>query len=173
MKILPMIATIVLVIIDQIIKFFCIEYLMEIETITIIEGILNFTYVENRGMAFGMFQGARWFFVVFTVVLVIFMIYHYKTLGNATKIHRLMRLSLILVMAGAIGNWIDRMFLGYVVDFLHVQFIDFPVFNFADILVVCGTIFYSILTMFFEAHSTEELPIDELTVEQVETTNEE
>lgn len=155
MRIITVISFVLLVSFDQIAKYFCFHYLKQVDTIEILSGILNFTYVENRGAAFGMMQGARWFFVIFTIILVGVMMVFYKKLSNTT-IHKMMKISLVLIISGAIGNWIDRLFLGYVIDFLHVQFIEFPVFNLADIYVVCGTILFSILYLFFDSEQEAE-----------------
>lgn len=156
MHIIATISFVLLVGFDQVVKYFCFTYLKPIGSITVVEGILNFTYVENRGAAFGIMQGARWFFVVFTLLLVAFMIFYYRKL-SATTSHKFMKVALVLVISGAIGNWIDRLFLGYVIDFLHVKFIEFPVFNMADIYVVCGTILFSILFLFFDKEVCEEI----------------
>ena len=117
---------------DQVSKALVLNFLYEGQ-ITLIPGVLNFTYVENRGMAFGLLSDHRWVFMVLSVVgilLVGFYLYRYvrSTLG---------RISLALVIGGGIGNMIDRISLGFVVDFIDFCLFDFWVwvFNVADAAV--------------------------------------
>ena len=117
---------------DQISKILVLKFLYE-EQVEVISGVLNFTYVENRGMAFGMLADHRWVFMILSVVgigLVAFYLFRYvkTTLG---------RVSLALVVGGGIGNMIDRVFLGFVVDFIDFCLFDFWVwvFNIADAAV--------------------------------------
>ena len=132
-KILPFLYTIIFIIFDQIIKFICFEKLKPIGSIKIIENFFYLTYVENRGAAFGMLEGARWIFIIIAFVATIFCIYYYNKLPK-NKLLKLGRLSLIFISAGAIGNMIDRIFRGYVVDMFHFIFWgkEFAVFNVAE-----------------------------------------
>lgn len=137
---IPLIVAVVLLIgIDQFTKFLTIKYLMPVGSVDIINNFFKLTYVENRGAAFGIMQGAKWVFVIIAVIILIFAIRYYIKLCKEKK-NRLMRVSLLLVVSGAIGNVIDRVFRGYVVDLLdfNVFGYDFPVFNFADICVCVG-----------------------------------
>lgn len=97
----------------------------------LIPGVLTLTYVENRGAAFGMLQGQMGFFFITTSCMIIFCVYCYIKLLSQPS-YRLLRLLCITFMSGAIGNFIDRLFRGYVVDMIHFMPIDFPVFNIAD-----------------------------------------
>jgi signal peptidase II len=99
------------------------------------------TYVENRGAAFGTMMGGRWFFVALTVIVVVAGGIYYSKIYNKDK-SKIASLALVLVAGGAIGNCIDRLFRGYVVDMLSFNFFgySFPVFNFADICVVIGAV---------------------------------
>ncbi|MCM1992723.1 signal peptidase II [Oceanirhabdus seepicola] len=107
--------------------------------ITIINGFFGFEYLENRGAAFGIFQEKKIFLVGFTsIVLIALIVFLIKERKNS----RLMSVSLSLIISGAIGNLYDRVFSGYVTDFILVHYKDiyyFPTFNVADILVVVGT----------------------------------
>ena len=105
-----------------------------------INGIMNLTFVENRGAAFGMLSGARWFFVIITIIVTAAILIYIKKYMPKTKEYRLVKVALTLILAGAWGNVIDRMFRGYVVDYFETVFIRWPVFNVADIYVVVGTI---------------------------------
>lgn len=138
-----------LIAIDQITKYLAYTLLMPIGQVHIIEGLFSLTYVENRGAAFGILQGARWFFIVSTMTILIGIFLYCRNLPKG-KPFNYIRISMLFITAGAIGNLIDRVLLGYVIDFLHITFINFPVFNIADIYVVMGTISYSILLIFFD-----------------------
>lgn len=144
MHIIFIIGLVILVALDQITKWLAVAKLKSIHDIPIIEGIFHLTYVENRGAAFGMFQGKHLFFIVVTLVVVTFVSIYYFKLPMEKKYHW-MRLAFILLISGAIGNLIDRVRLNYVIDFLYFKLIDFPVFNVADICVVIGV---SILSIF-------------------------
>lgn len=102
-----------------------------------IEGpLINLTYLENRGAAFGILQDKRIFFLLITVAIVIYLLYHfYKTYQTNPKI---LNVALAMIISGALGNFYDRLLNGYVVDFIEFSFFDFPVFNVADIFVTLG-----------------------------------
>ena len=143
------ILTAIIVILDQISKLAAIKYLKGNSAYVIIENFLQFTYVENYGAAFGILQNKRTLFIIITLIVVfgltIFLAksYHYVTFTG--------RIALALFLGGAIGNFIDRIRLGYVVDFISVRLLnkyDFPVFNIADIFIVIGTILIVILVLF-------------------------
>ncbi len=142
------ILSIIVVIADQISKYFVIERLKGTVSHVIIPGFLKFTYVENYGAAFGILKNKKTFFIITTTLIIIFISlflirYYYK-------INIFMRIGLGLLLGGAVGNFIDRIRFGYVVDFINVRLFnsyDFPVFNIADISIVCGTIIILILTL--------------------------
>ena len=134
----------VLVSIDQLTKWLVVLKLKPIHDFPLIDNVFHLTYVENRGAAFGILQGKHLFFVAMTVVVMIFIVIYYYKLPKDSSYHW-MRFALTLLASGAIGNLIDRVRLGYVIDFLYFKLIDFPVFNFADICVVVGV---SILSIF-------------------------
>lgn len=102
-----------------------------------IEGpFVNFTYLENRGAAFGILQDKRIFFLIITLVIVWYLLYHfYNTYKTNAKI---LNISLALIISGALGNFYDRFVNGFVVDFIEFSFFNFPVFNVADIFVTVG-----------------------------------
>ena len=139
--------SVLLVIADQIIKFFTVKYLAPSGSVVILKNILSLTYVENRGAAFGILQDGRWFFIIVTIVILSVLTYYLKRHQGRG---RLFNFSISLIYAGAIGNFIDRLFKGYVVDMIHATFIDFPVFNFADSLIVVGVILLYVYILFFD-----------------------
>ncbi len=148
MYILAIAVNIVLIAIDQLTKHLAVTRLKPLETVPLIKGVFSLTFVENRGAAFGILQGARWFFVILTLIVLAGLVYYYVKLPK-TKVYGYVRGALVLICAGAIGNFIDRFFNGYVIDFLHATFIEFPVFNMADIYVVVGTALLFFLLLFF------------------------
>lgn len=130
-------SVILLVVVDQITKLLTLSYIKPVGTMEIIKNILSFTYVENRGAAFGIMQDARWVFITMTVAIIALFIGY--TLKRRPR-GKLYYISSSMIIAGGIGNLIDRIFRGYVVDMIEVKFIDYPVFNFADCCVVIGAI---------------------------------
>ena len=98
--------------------------------------IINFTYLENRGAAFGILQAKRIFFLLITVAIVLYLIYYF--IKNYKNNPLILNIALSFIISGALGNFYDRAFNGYVVDFIEFAFINFPIFNIADILVTIG-----------------------------------
>lgn len=133
------------VILDQIFKYFARLNLKFIGDITVISGLLEFTYVENRGAAFGMFQNQRWFFVAFAVIMILFFVYLIKCKKLTDK---MVLTAASLIIAGGIGNLIDRVFLGFVVDYIKLSFFP-PVCNFADYCITFGTAILFVYILFF------------------------
>lgn len=123
-----------LVICDQLTKYMVVDFIKPVESIPVIDNLLNFTYLENRGAAFGILQNQRWIFIVVTSLIIFVFIYIFAKYEVKSKI---LYWAMILIVAGGIGNLIDRVFLGYVVDFISVSFFP-PIFNFADCCVTVG-----------------------------------
>ncbi len=124
-------------ILDIITKIIAERSLMPVGTTPILKDIIHFTYVENRGVAFGMFSGGRTIFIIVSIiVLIILGIIVAKT--NKKLRTKWMNMGAMLIFSGAIGNLADRIFRGYVVDFIDFRIIKFPVFNIADIAVCIG-----------------------------------
>ena len=147
MNILPIIAVAVLILLDQGTKFLALASLKPIHNMTLVEGFMDLTFVENRGVAFGMFSGQRWFILLLTGIIAIGLVWFYKAMPKKKEYFPL-RVSLVLVLSGAIGNIIDRLFRGYVVDFFEFTFFEWPVFNVADIYVVVGVILLALMILF-------------------------
>ena len=120
---------------DQLSKILCVEYLMDAGSVSVIPKIVNFTYVENRGAAFGMLADHRWVFMVLSVAAIVLIVVY---LAKAKPQSVLQRVSIALIAGGGIGNMIDRVLRGYVIDFIDVQFVKFYVFNIADSAVCVG-----------------------------------
>jgi len=117
---------------DQLTKICAAANLKDISTLPIIENIFHFTYVENRGAAFGMLADHRWVFMILSVVGIA-AIFVYLTVTKPKSWW--MRLALCFIVGGGVGNMIDRIARGYVIDFIDCRFINFYVFNVADSFV--------------------------------------
>ncbi len=145
MAIISLILIAVLTALDQLTKMLVVTHVKPVSYIDLIPGFLEFRYLENTGTSFGLFPDSSWFFAIFSVILsvvILIMMFRYKNHDFFTYF------GCITVVAGGIGNLIDRIFLGYVVDFIHFSFFDY-IFNFADVCVVSGIIALSIHILFF------------------------
>lgn len=125
----------VLVVIDQLTKKLAVDNLMGKEDIILIKNFIGLSYAENTGAAFSMFSDSTMLLSVVTLLLILGGIV-FMFLGKIEG--KLMNICAVMILAGGTGNLIDRFAHGYVVDYIKTLFIDFPVFNFADILVVVG-----------------------------------
>jgi len=141
---LQMFIVVFVVIVDQITKYLAKLYLKPVGSIPLIPNVFHFTYVENKGAAFGILQNQRWFFITLTVIIGVVIIYYLFSRRESM----LFSIALSMILGGAIGNFIDRLRLGYVVDMLHFTLIDYPVFNIADSFVVIGTILLAYYILF-------------------------
>lgn len=132
---------------DQLTKICAAANLKDISTLPIIENIFHFTYVENRGAAFGMLADHRWVFMILSVVGIA-AIFVYLTVTKPKSWW--MRLALCFIVGGGVGNMIDRIARGYVIDFIDCRFIDFYVFNVADSFVCVGCAMFIIAVIIDE-----------------------
>ena len=137
----------VLAAVDQITKHIALTKLKPIGNTTFIKGFMDFTFVENRGAAFGILNGKIWLLLILAAIICAVIIYSMLKMPK-TKEYRLLKAALTLILAGAVGNVIDRVVRGYVVDFFEFTFINFPVFNMADIYVVVGAIAMALIMIF-------------------------
>lgn len=128
---------ILIVAFDQITKYLVSSYLKGDKIINFIPRVVQFRYAENTGMAFSMFSGARWLFVALTVIVCVGVMW-YMFRDKCPSLW--MYWSLGVVVAGGLGNLIDRVRFGYVVDFIEPTFMDFAVFNIADSAVTLGAV---------------------------------
>ncbi len=146
----------VLVALDQGIKYLAVVHLKPIGSFPLLDGILQLSYVENTGAAFGSFSKYTTLLSVFTGI-VLLCGFVYLLLGKCKPVF--VYVSAILILAGGAGNLIDRVFRGFVVDYIEPLFIDFAVFNFADMLVCVGAailIIYLLYDMFRDAKKTKQ-----------------
>lgn len=136
-----------LIIADQLTKAFAVQHLKDKPAYIILDGVLELNYLENKGAAFGMLQNQKVFFIFVAVVILSVIVYVlFKTPDQ--KKYRMLHILLSLIAAGAIGNMIDRIRLDYVVDFIYIVLINFPIFNVADIYVSVATAILVILLLF-------------------------
>ncbi len=141
-----------ILILDQAVKYWSDYFLSPVGTsIPIWEGVFNLTSTRNTGAAWGILAGKKWFFIIITIVVCGIMIYFLVRYHK--KMHVLSRVALSLLLAGALGNFIDRAFLSYVRDMFHFCLIDFPIFNVADISLTCGTALLIIDVLFLKERS--------------------
>ena len=120
---------------DQLTKWLAVVNLQGEASFPLWRDVLHFTYVENTGMAFGMLKDHRWVFMVFsTVSIIALLIYLFRFRPES----RWMQISMAFIIGGGIGNMIDRIILGYVIDFIDFTLINFAVFNIADSFVCVG-----------------------------------
>lgn len=123
------------VIVDQITKLIVVSTMSVGQSVPVIKDVLHFTYIQNRGAAFGMLADNRWVFMIISTVAILAMcIYLFKYCKESL----LTKIGFALLIGGGIGNMIDRVALGYVVDMIDCRFIDFYVFNVADSCVCVG-----------------------------------
>lgn len=146
-------AIILLIGIDQFVKMWALNELKYKGAITVIENVFNLTYVENRGAAFGLFQNNQ---IVFVAVAIIASIVGLYVLHSNKINSKICKFSIVLIIAGALGNLIDRVRLDFVVDYFDFVFIWNYVFNLADCFIVVGTILLCIYVVFFDDNTKKE-----------------
>ena len=138
---------IALFIIDQLTKILTVSNFSQFESITVINGVLDFTRYHNTGGPWSFLDEHSWIFIIFTIII---FLGEYLYFRKHPLSHPLSKITCVLINAGAVGNFIDRIFRGYVVDMIKVTFIDYPVFNFADCLIVIGCILMCIYVLFIQ-----------------------
>ena len=133
---------------DQITKALAVRDLKGAGAKTLIPGLLGLSYVENRGMSFGLLQGQRVLFIVITVLICLFLIWAYVRIPDKKRL-RTLSVCVLFIFAGAVGNFIDRARQGYVVDFIELKFMSFPVFNIADCYITWTAVLLAFLLLFY------------------------
>ena len=138
---------IVLVLLDQLTKMAA-QTMLRTGPRPLIPNVFELQYLENRGSAVGLLQGQRIFFILMAALMLLLIPYvHYKL--PLTKRFWYLRVITVLFLAGAIGNAVDRIIHGYVIDFFYFSLIDFPIFNVADIYVTVSTFLFVVLILFY------------------------
>lgn len=136
-----------LLFLDQFTKYLTKAYLKD-SPVILIKDVLSLRYVENRGIGFGLFQGKVPVILIINVLLLLVILF---VLARLPQVMRAMpvRLALLFTISGALGNIIDRLYLGYVVDMISFDLIHFPVFNVADIFVTVSIVVFAVLYLFY------------------------
>lgn len=150
-------ALLVLLGLDQLTKQMAVTYLYQQDPVEIIPGVFELRFLVNRGAAFGILQNHQYFFAVMTCIVLCALVYIYIRIPC---VHRYapFHMLLVLLASGAVGNFLDRVRLGYVIDFFYFKLIDFPIFNVADCYVVVSVLLLAILILFvYKEEELEEL----------------
>ena len=137
---------------DQLTKYLVLTNIKPVNAVPVIDKVIQFRYVENTGAAFSILSEKTWLLSLFTGILII-LAFLYLFLGKADN--KLQYVSLVLIISGGLGNLIDRIFRGFVIDFIEYLFMEYAVFNFADILVTIGAVLL-VISVLFAKPSKEE-----------------
>ncbi len=160
LQVITLISIGLLVAIDQIVKLLVIEHLKPIGSLTLIDGFIQLNYAENTGAAFGSFSGKTSLLSIFTFIIIIVAILYLMMKKRKLDMEYV---CITMIIAGGVGNLVDRVLKGYVVDYIEPLFVDFAIFNFADILVTCGSIILVIWLIYdiYKESKTEKSKKDE------------
>ncbi len=136
-----------IVVVDQITKYLTVSGIPLFGHVDFIPGVLGLTYVQNPGAAFSSFEGMQWLFALIFIGFTVAIFYEYfkKPMG----FHTFERWCIAAIYGGGLGNMIDRLRFGYVVDMLQTEFMDFPVFNVADCFITCGCVLLMVSLILF------------------------
>ena len=132
---------------DQFTKFITVANIPLYGHVDFLPGFLSFTYVRNTGAAFSAFRGMQWLFALIFVVLTVAILYEY--FKKPLPFSKLDRWCIAAIYGGGLGNMIDRVRFGYVVDMIQTEFMEFPIFNVADCFITCGCILMMVSLIFF------------------------
>lgn len=136
-----------IIVADQLLKAWVVSAIPLFSQIPGIPGLFHLTYVQNTGAAFSAFEGAQWLFVLIFLMLTVWILWEFPK--KRLPFTALERWCIVVIYAGGIGNMIDRLRFGYVIDMIEVEFIHFPVFNVADSFITCGCILLIISLVLF------------------------
>lgn len=140
-----LVAAVLMVFLDLITKYLVVNLMSLSQSIPLIDNVFHLTYVRNTGAAFSMLSGQRFFLILLPIIIIVSIII-YVTIKKPKN--KLLLLSLSMIVSGGIGNLIDRIRFGYVIDFFDFKIINFPVFNVADIFVTLGATLFILLLLF-------------------------
>lgn len=136
-----------IVILDRLSKILAVKYLEPIGSFPLLKDIFHLTFAKNDGAAFSILSNKQLFLIIVTAIVICFilgLLYRNLSLGGSPWFS----LALTLIAGGAIGNWIDRLLYNYVIDFFDFRFVNFAIFNVADVFIVCGTALMCYLVIF-------------------------
>ncbi|KUO95576.1 signal peptidase II [Ferroacidibacillus organovorans] len=141
------------VLFDQLVKWIVVTHMVVNQAIPVIPGVLDWLYIQNRGAAFSMLLNQRALLIGIALVVVVAIIYVNRTYARGK---RSLQIALGCLMGGATGNLLDRMVHGYVIDYIYVSVIHYPVFNIADSAIVLS-VFYMVWRAWFRKESTRDV----------------
>ncbi len=139
---------ILLIIIDQVTKYWAKTELAAGGPLVLIPDVFSLQYHTNTGAVWGIMSGKTDLLSVFTGIVLIFIIFLYIKIPAGRR-YNILKIIVVFIMAGAVGNWIDRIFLGYVIDFIYFELINFPLFNFADSCLTVSSLLLFLLAVFY------------------------
>lgn len=153
-RLIPAIISVVLLtVLDQFTKLYIVSTMELYDSIPVIKDVLEIHYIRNAGAAWGIFQNKQLMFYIETIIILLFAFFAYYRCLAKNK-YKDIRFLIILISSGAIGNFIDRVRLKYVIDFIYFKLINFPVFNVADCYVTIG-VFVLMFLLIFKYKETE------------------
>ena len=155
-QVLSLLLAAVLVAVDQLTKYWAIAHLKGQPPLALWPGVFELQYCDNPGVAFSLLENQRWIFIPVTVLVMLLVLV--VLFRSRLCRYRTFRLSCALILAGGIGNLIDRIAYAHVTDFLYLKLIDFPIFNFADCCVTVGAVLLFVFLLFLYKEP-EELPL--------------
>lgn len=136
----------IIAILDQAAKFFAAGLLQSIRTFPLWENVFHLTYLENSGAGWGVFSDHTWLLTALTFVVIVAVVAYVVAKGPK---HPMLNCALTLIIGGAVGNFIDRVRMGYVIDFFDFTLINFPVFNVADCFITVGAVLFVVYVIFY------------------------
>ena len=142
----------IIAILDQAAKFFAAGLLQSVKTFPVWENVFHLTYLENSGAGWGMFSEHTWILTALTFIVIVAVV-AYIVVKRPKSI--LLNLALTSIIGGAVGNFIDRVRVGYVIDFFDFALINFPVFNVADCFITVGAILFMVYVIFYSDKKEE------------------
>ncbi len=151
---MDLVIALLLTALDQLTKYLAVIHLKDQPAIPLIKGVLELQYLENRGAAFGILQNQKVILLIVSVLFIGVILFFLNKVPDTSR-YTILHVLAAAVIAGGVGNMIDRFRQGYVVDFIYFALIDFPIFNVADIYVVTATILVFVLLLF--VYKDEEL----------------
>lgn len=151
---MDLVIALLLTALDQLTKYLAVLHLKDQPAIPLIKGVLELQYLENRGAAFGILQNQKVILLIVSVLFIGVILFFLNKVPDTSR-YTILHVLAAAVIAGGVGNMIDRFRQGYVVDFIYFSLIDFPIFNVADIYVVTATILVFVLLLF--VYKDEEL----------------
>ena len=163
---LAAIIAIVAVVLDQVSKYIVVQNIELRGKVPFIDGFMSFYHTRNTGAAFSMLSDSRWVFMIFSTISMGIIVY---LLYKEYKRHILLNISLAMILGGGIGNMIDRVRLGYVVDFFCTEFVDFAIFNVADCFITVGAVVLGVYIVFFEPKIEKRLRAEKAALEKAQS----